>query len=382
MQKRYSDAERLELMRTDRRALHQIPEYGYDLFETRAYVEARLREVQPDELTPMADGFRVVFRAEKPVKPAIAFRADMDALHIEEKNSHDFVSKHPGCMHACGHDGHMANLLMFARVIAGRRAELDRDVVLVFQPAEESYGGARPMIDAGLFRDPDVKEIYGMHLAPYVPFGRVAFIPGPEMAMVESGSIHIQGKASHGAMPHMGNDAVMAMAQFCTTVQAALRRRIDANQPVVFTIGHVTAGSAPNIVAESADLEWTLRCYDERVGQQIRALMQAALDAADTMYGTVSTIAVDTVYPPVINDPELTERLKQLAGDRYMSIEPQTIAEDFSEYQKEIPGVFLFMGCGDEAHHEPLHSDTFDFDERALLHSVALFEQILFGSEA
>ncbi|MDO4356282.1 MAG: M20 family metallopeptidase [Clostridia bacterium] len=382
MQKRYSDAERLELMRTDRRALHQIPEYGYDLFETRAYVEARLREVQPDELTPMADGFRVVFHAEKPVKPAIAFRADMDALHIEEKNSHDFVSKHPGCMHACGHDGHMANLLMFARVIAGRRAELDRDVVLVFQPAEESYGGARPMIDAGLFRDPDVKEIYGMHLAPYVPFGRVAFIPGPEMAMVESGSIHIQGKGSHGAMPHMGNDAVMAMAQFCTTVQAALRRRIDANQPVVFTIGHVTAGSAPNIVAESADLEWTLRCYDERVGQQIRALMQAALDAADAMYGTVSTIAVDTVYPPVINDPELTERLKRLAGDRYMSIEPQTIAEDFSEYQKEIPGVFLFMGCGDEAHHEPLHSDTFDFDERALLHSVALFEQILFGSEA
>ncbi len=382
MQKKYTDAERLELMRADRRALHQIPEYGYDLFETRAYVEARLREVQPDELTPMANGFRVVFRAAKPVKPAVAFRADMDALHIVEKNTHDFVSKHPGCMHACGHDGHTANLLMFARVIAGRRAELDRDVVLVFQPAEESYGGARPMIGAGLFRDPDVREIYGMHLAPYVPLGKVAFIPGPEMAMVESGSIHIQGKASHGAMPHMGNDAVMAMAQFCTTVQAALRRRIDANQPVVFTIGHVTAGSASNILAESADLEWTLRCYDEQVGKQIRALMRAALDGADAMYGTRSTVRVDIVYPPVINDPALTERVKRLAGDRYMPIEPQTIAEDFSEYQKEIPGVFVFVGCGDEAHHEPLHSDHFDFDERALLHGVALFEQILFGSEA
>ena len=382
MQKRYTDEERLALLRADRRALHQIPEYGYDLFDTRAYVEARLRETQPDELTPLANGFRVVFRAAKPEKPAIAFRADMDALRIVEKNEHDFVSKHPGCMHACGHDGHMANLLMFARVIAGRREELDRDVVLVFQPAEESYGGARPMIEAGLFRNPDVQAIYGMHLMPYFPVGKVAFIPGPEMAAVQTVHIHIQGRAAHGATPHAGNDAVMAMAQFCTTIQAALRRRIDAFQPTVFTIGHVTAGTVPNIIAESADLECTLRCYDSGVCDQIHALVRAALDGADAMYGTVSTVELQVDYPPVINDPALTEQVKQLLGDAYMSCEPMTIAEDFSEYQKEIPGLFVFLGCGDAAHAEPLHSDTFDFDERALLHGVALFEQILFGKEA
>lgn len=382
MQRRYTEEERLERMREDRRALHQIPEFGYDLFETRAYVEAQLKETEPDELIPMADGFKVVYRAAKPEKPAIAFRSDMDALRIVEKNTHDFVSRHPGCMHACGHDGHMANLLMLARVIAGRRDELDRDVVLVFQPAEESYGGARPMINAGLLKNPDVEAIYGMHMAPYFPVGKVAFIPGPEMAAVQTIDIHIQGRAAHGATPHAGNDAVMAMAHFCTSVQAAMRRRIDAFQPAVFTIGHVTAGTLPNIIAESADLECTLRCYDEGVLEQIHALVRAALDGADAMYGTVSTTQLKVSYPPVINDPALTAQLQEVAGDRYMRCEPMTIAEDFSEYQKEIPGVFVFLGCGDEAHHEPLHSDTFDFDERALLHGVALFEQLLFGKEA
>ena len=168
----YSDAQRLAMMTEDRRALHQIPEYGYDLFKTRAYVEEKLRQIAPDAIIPMGEGFKVVFRAEKPVKPAIAFRADMDALRIVEKNTHDFVSKHEGCMHACGHDGHMANLLMFAREIAGRRAELDRDVVLVFQAAEECYGGAEPMIKEGLMHDPEVSEIYGMHVMPIFRWAR------------------------------------------------------------------------------------------------------------------------------------------------------------------------------------------------------------------
>ena len=379
MQKRYTDEERLALLRAYLRALHQIPEYGYDLFETRAYVEARLRETQPDELTLLANGFRVVFRAAKPEKPTIAFRADMDALRIVEKNAHDFVSKRPGCMHACGHDGHMANLLMFARVIAGRREELDRDVVLVFQPAEESYGGARPMIEAGLFRNPDVQAIYGMHLMPYFPVGKVAFIPGPEMAAVQTIHIHIQGRAAHGATPHAGNDAVMAMAQFCTTIQAALRRRIDAFQPTVFTIGHVTAGTVPNIIAESADLECTLRCYDSGICDQIHALVRAALDGADAMYGTVSTVELQVNYPPVINDAACVERVHTCADAAYQTIEPVAISEDFSEFERCVPGAYFFCGCAEDEHQELLHSDRFDFNESALLLGVEVFEKLIFG---
>ena len=377
----YSDAQRVAMMTEDRRALHQIPEYGYDLFKTRAYVEARLNEIGPDAIIPMGEGFKVVFRAEKPVKPAIAFRADMDALRIVEKNTHDFVSKHEGFMHACGHDGHMANLLMFAREVAGRRAELDRDVVLVFQAAEECYGGADPMIKAGLLHDPEVSEIYGMHVMPYFPVGKAAFKAGPLMAAVETVNIRIKGYAAHGATPHYGNDAIMAMAQFCTTIQAAIRRRVDAFQPCVFTIGHVTAGTVPNIIAESADLECTLRCYDENVRKQIHGLIQFALDAADMMYGTKSEMKIEMFYPAVVNDDKLSEQLKEMLGDKYMPCEPMTIAEDFSFYQMEVPGVFVFLGVGDETHNQPLHSDTFDFDEAALLHGVAMFEQILFGKE-
>lgn len=375
----YSDEQRLAMMTKDRRALHQIPEYGYDLFKTREYVLARLNEIGPDEIIPMGEGYKVVFRAANPVKPAIAFRADMDALRIVEKNTHDFVSQHPGHMHACGHDGHMANLLMFACEIAGRRDELDRDVVLVFQAAEESYGGAEPMVKAGLLHNPEVAEIYGMHLMPYFPVGKVAFTPGPEMACVETVNIHIQGYAAHGATPHNGIDAVMAMAQFCTTVQAALRRRVDAFQPSVFTIGHVTAGSVPNIIAESADLECTLRCYDEGVRLQMHDIIRACLNAADLAYGTTSEMNITTFYPAVVNDEKLSARLQDMLGEQYMRCDPMTIAEDFSFYQQAVPGVFVFLGIGDEAHKQPLHSDTFDFDEHALLYGVELFERILFG---
>ena len=377
----YSDEQRLAMMIHDRRALHRIPEYGYDLFKTRAYVLERLNEIGPDEIIPMGEGYKVVFRAANPVKPAIAFRADMDALKIVEKNTHDFVSEHEGRMHACGHDGHMANLLMFAREIAARKAELDRDVVLVFQAAEESYGGAEPMVKAGIMHNPEISEIYGMHVMPYFPVGKAAFVPGPLMAAVETVVVRIKGYAAHGATPHAGNDAVMAMAQFCTTIQAALRRRIDAFQPTVFTIGHVTAGSVPNIIAESAELECTLRCYDEKVRLQMHDIIRAAADCADAMYGTKTEVAYTTFYPAVDNDPVLSKKLIDMLGDQYMPCEPMTIAEDFSFFQREAPGVFIFLGVGDEAHKEPLHSDTFDFDERALLHGVKLFERILFGDE-
>lgn len=364
---------------TDRRNLHQIPELEMYLPKTMEYLYRALSGLKCRVFSPMESALCAYFDFGK--VGTIAFRADCDALPIEEKTGLDFASTHPGRMHACGHDGHMANLLMFAREIAGRRAELDRDVVLVFQAAEESYGGAEPMIKEGLLHNPEVGEIYGMHVMPYFPVGKAAFVPGPLMAAVETVTIHIQGYAAHGATPHAGNDAVMAMAQFCTTIQAALRRRIDAFQPTVFTIGHVTAGSVPNIIAESADLECTLRCYDEGVREQMHGIIRAALDAADALYGTKSEMEISTFYPAVINDAKLSEQLRQMLGDRYMSCQPMTIAEDFSFYQQEVPGVFVFLGVGDENHKEPLHSDTFDFDEAALLHGVKLFEQILFGKE-
>lgn len=361
----------------DRRALHRIPEIGYDLPKTRAYIQAAMSQLHPDETREVADGMIYVFRAPEGGKDAIAFRADMDALEIAENTGLEFASTHPGQMHACGHDGHMATLLALARAVHARRSSLRRDVVLVFQPAEESQGGARKMIEAGAFENLPVREIYGMHVMPQFPVGRIGIREGAEMAMVGCLDISIEGKSAHGALPHLGCDAVGAMAHFISNVQTLLKRRIDAFEPMIFSIGKVRAGDVRNIVADWAFMECTTRAYSDEVASQIFAVIDDCLKATDLMFGTKSQVLPSTHYPAVVNSPAETQKVIRLAGERYLPVEPMTIAEDFSEYQKVFPGAFFFTGIGDETHRSPLHSDTFNFDERALLPALELFTALI-----
>ena len=228
----YTQQQRLEMMTKDRRALHKIPEFGYDLFKTRAYVRAELEKTAPDRLEACDEGIKVVYLAQEPKRGAIAFRADMDALRVTETTSHDFPSEHPGYMHACGHDGHMSGLLMLARIIGASRAELDRHVVLIFQPAEENQGGAKRMIAAGALSDPQVTEVYGLHLMPQIPKGKIGVKTGAMMAIVEAIDVFFEGKTAHGAQPHMGCDAVVAAAHFINSVQAGLSRRVNPPREV------------------------------------------------------------------------------------------------------------------------------------------------------
>ena len=361
----------------DRRALHRIPEIGYDLPKTRAYIQAAMSQLHPDETREVADGMVYVFRAPESGRGAIAFRSDMDALEIQENTGVEFCSMHPGKMHACGHDGHMATLLALARAVDARRSSLRRDVVLVFQPAEESQGGARKMIEAGAFENLPVREIYGMHVMPQFPVGRIGIREGAEMAMVGCLDISIEGKSAHGALPHLGCDAVGAMAHFISNVQTLLKRRIDAFEPTIFSIGKVRAGDVRNIVADWAFMECTTRAYSDEVASQIFAVIDDCLKATDLMFGTKSQVLPSTHYPAVVNSPAETQKVIRLAGERYLPVEPMTIAEDFSEYQKVFPGAFFFTGIGDETHRSPLHSDTFNFDERALLPALELFTALI-----
>ena len=374
----YTEAERLDLMTQDRRALHRIPEFGYDLFKTRAYVRAALEKTAPDVLEPCDEGLRAVYYAAAPEQDAIAFRADMDALRIQEENAHDFCSEHPDYMHACGHDGHMAALLMLARIIAARRAELKRHVVLIFQPAEENQGGAKRMLQAGAFADPPVSEVYGMHLMPQVPRGKVGLKAGPLMALVETVEISVAGRTAHGAQPHMGCDAVIAAAHIVTSIQAALSRRVDPMETRLFTVGSLHAGTIANIIADRAEMEGTLRAYNDETAEAVHDIIRAALVGADALYGTHSEMRISQKYPAVINHEGPVEKLRRLAGDKAVPVEPLAIAEDFSEYLRVVPGAFFFCGYGDETHQMPLHSSRFDFDERALLTGVELYEKLLF----
>ena len=376
----YTQDERLNLLTEDRRALHRIPESGYDLPETRAYLWERFSEMHPDVLEHCDEGIRVVFHAPKPETAAIAIRADMDALQIPELTHHDFPSMHEGKMHACGHDGHMAGLLMLARIVSGRREALKRDVVLLLQPAEESLGGAKRMIDAGALENPKVGEVYGLHIMPTLPVGTVGCCPGAMMAAVDTWEIEIEGRAAHGATPQAGSDAIMAMAHFIVSAQAAVTRRIGPLEPVVLTVGSVESGKVYNIISERAQLKGNLRTYDAEVSRRALKVIEDALAAVDALFGTRSTLKVIQSYPAVVNDADCVGRVRECAGAAFQTIEPVAISEDFSEFERAVPGAYFFCGCRDEEHFSPLHSQDFDFDERALLTGVEVFERLIFGN--
>ncbi len=361
------------LIRAHRRALHRIPELGYSEEKTQAYVLSALRELGPDDLRIFAKtGVRAVFRGNGTGR-VVAFRADMDALPVQEETACGFASEHPGFMHACGHDGHMANLLTFGRWVADHRAHLRDDVVLLFQPAEETTGGAKRMIDEGALENPHVDAIYGMHVMPDVPKGKVAVCAGPIMAQTSEMDFVIHGKSAHGATPHLGCDAITAMGHLLTLLQTTVARQVDPCQQALITIGRVRAGEQRNILADKAVLEGIVRTFSNRVYEELEASIRRDLEAVDAAFGTHSELIRRVFYPCVENDPSEFERVKAVLGDRFMQAKPKMTAEDFSYYQLSVPGVFVFCGVMDEAHHSPLHASTFDFDEAALLPGLALF---------
>lgn len=364
----------LESMRQDRRALHRIPEIGRDLPKTMAYVRAALKKTRPDRLTDCAGGLKAVFCAKHPSAGAIAFRADMDALPVTENTGLPFASEHIGAMHACGHDGHMAVLLGLARIVGEMRDKWNRDVVLIFQPAEENIGGALRMVQAGVLEDPHVDEIYGLHLWPGIGRDKYGLAEGAVMSGVGTVDITVRGQSAHGAAPHKGTDPVCAAAQAILNLQSSLMRTVDAADPVVFTVGKIEGGTMRNILAETVKLECTARAFSDKNMETVLEAARRAFAGADALYGTSSQMDVITTYPPVINDARAAARVRAAAGDAAVPFAPVSIGEDFSEYQKQRPGAFVFCGIGDTS---PLHSDRFDFDERSLVHGLSLFETIL-----
>ena len=367
----------LPQLRERRRALHRIPEVGYAEKETQAYIMNTIRAFEPDDLRTFADtGVRAVFRGDGTGR-SIAFRADMDALPVTEETGRPFASEHPGMMHACGHDGHMANLLTLAEWLRDNRAGLRDTVTLLFQPAEETTGGAKRMIEEGALRDPDVQAVYGMHMMPDVPRGKVATCAGPMMAQTCEMDIVIHGRSAHGATPHLGVDAVAAMGHLLTLMQTSVARQIDPAKQALLTIGRVEAGTQRNVLAGTAKLEGIARTLSNRVYEQLEERILADIRAVDMAFGTQTEFIKRVFYPCVENDEAEFARVRELLGDRLVPTAPRMIAEDFSYYQLSVPGIFLFCGCGDETHSAPLHACTFDFDETALVTGLACFAGLI-----
>ena len=367
----------LEQLRRHRRALHQIPEIGEEEFKTQAYLLGELELLRPDDLRVFADtGVRAVFRGNGTGR-VLAFRSDIDALPVTEETGCSYASKHSGFMHACGHDGHMANLLCFAQWLSEHRAELADDVVLLFQPAEETVGGAKRMIDEGALENPHVDVIYGMHMMPDIPKGKIACCAGPIMAQTCEMDFVIYGKSAHGATPHLGTDAVTAMGHLLTLFQTTVARCVDPCQQALLTIGKVSAGTQRNILAEQAQMEGIVRTFSNKVYEGLEARIRADLQGIEAAFGVTTEFIKRVYYPCVENDPVEFQRVKEVLGDIFMQAKPRMTAEDFSYYQLSVPGVFVFCGCKDDDHQAPLHASTFDFDEEALLPGLALFTQLV-----
>ncbi len=355
-----------DLLKKYRRDLHQIPELEFDLFLTHDYVKKTLESFGYQIETVAKTGLIAVKKGR--IQEAIAFRSDMDALPVTEKCDIDFKSKHEGKMHACGHDGHMAMLLGFAKYISTIK-QLNKTVVFIFQPAEEGPGGAKIIVESGILKKYHVKQILGLHVFPGIEQGKMGFANGPMTAQNGEFDITIKAKSAHGAQPHLGSDAIIAQAHLVQAFQSIVSRNINPLKPAVITIGTVNGGEARNIIAGEVKLSGTLRVYDQDVYNLIKTRMYDISKGLSMAFDVDIQCQIVDYYPAVVNDASLFNlALKQYDSSEYEVVEPLMIAEDFAFYLQEVPGMFTFVGTKniEKNYVYPLHSNLFNFDEEIL----------------
>lgn len=362
-----------QLLTQYRRDLHQIPETDFDLPETLAYIRRVLEQYPCTLFSPCESTLCAYFDAGKP--HTAAFRADMDALPIAERSGCDYASRHEGKMHACGHDGHMAMVLALAGRVSEVLDKLPRNVLLVFQPAEETTGGAKLVCDSGVFEEYHCDRIFGWHLWPDLPAGAIASRPGPLLARSSEVTVTVTGKSSHVAKPHEGRDALYAASAFLCESYRRMELLGRAKEPRLLKFGKLTSGQARNAISDSSLLLGTLRVYSDEMFNAAEAMLRDLANTLERETGCSFTIAFSAGYPPVRNDQALFEQARTALAELQVLDEPLMISEDFSFYQQQLPGLFLLLGTGTGI---PLHADTFDFDESVLAAGLAADELLLF----
>jgi hippurate hydrolase len=348
-----------------RHYLHSQPELGYEEDETAALVARYLRQWDFEVETGLAGTGVIGTLVSGDGTGSVALRADMDALPIAETTNLPYASRRHGLMHACGHDGHTTILLAAARQLAETKA-FSGTVRLIFQPAEETGGGARRMVEEGLFDRFSADAVFGLHNWPGMPVGQFGFLEGPAMASVEMAVITIRGRGGHGAKPHLAVDPVVVASSLVMALQTVVSRNVDPLQVAVLTVGSIHGGTLPNIIPDSVKLELTVRAFDEGVRQSIRSRVTALVHAHAAAFGAEADLYYPPGFPETVNDPSQT-RLAAATARRHFgagsiddSLRPITASEDFSYMLQQRPGSFLFLGNGDSA---DLHSPAYDFND-------------------
>ena len=375
-------ANELEMLTRFRRDLHQIPEVDFDIPETVAYVTAELERVRDTMVAKHGEGSCEVFSPCKSTVCAFfnrgaeyttGIRSDMDALPVTEKTGVSFTSHHEGMMHACGHDGHMSMVLGLANHLAETFDELPRNVLLVFQPAEETTGGADIICKSGVFERYRVDRMFGYHLWPDLPTGCIASRPGALLAATSEATFTFHGKATHIAKASDGADSLEAGMRFVLGAYDYMTERAKEER-CLFKCGFMQSGQARNVISSRTYIEGSLRTYSDEM--TVRAKADLAKLAQDMAANAGCTVDVDFTegYPPVVNNPELFELAASHLPDMTELAEPLLIAEDFAFYQRHLPGVFLLLGTGTGI---PLHADTFNFDENVLVSGLETYKKLV-----
>ena len=352
----------------DRQALHAIPELELTLPKTAAYLKNSLEKLRCTLTYPMGDAICAFFDFGK--NDAIAFRADMDALPIPEETGLPFASQHPGKMHACGHDGHMATLLELARRL-DQKEDLPHNVLLIFQPGEESPGGAKIICDTGILEKYNVKAVFGLHLWPGLEAGRVFTRENELMSHASEVTIDVYGKSAHLAKAECGIDALAAAVELYSRVrqtEQALPKEIYR----LMNFGLLQSGTVRNAVSRHTHMEGSLRAFQDETFDGLKNSLYAIAADVEKKYGCSVNIHMSEGYPAVMNPPALCGRLAEILDFGCLE-EPTMTAEDFAWYQKFVPGVFFFLGLGDVP---ALHTDTFHFDEGILEKGADFFEKL------
>ncbi len=369
-----------------RREFHQEPEMGYKEVKTAKKVADYLTKLGLEVKTGIAKtGVMGVLTGDLP-GPVIALRADMDALPVIEKSGAEYASKISGMMHACGHDGHMAMLLGTAKVLSKLKSELRGTVKFIFQPAEEGLGGALPMIEEEVLKNPDVDAVFGIHLWPGYKTGTVVLKFGAMMAAPDHFILKIKGKGGHGSAPHQTVDAITVSAQVISALQQIVSRQITPTQPVVVSIGTINGGYRDNVIADEVEMTGTVRTLSNDVRDEIPKRMDEIIKGITVAFGADYELEYKRFYPPVINDDKMVKLVKELGakvlGDEMVAMlkEPVMAGEDFAYFLEKVPGTFIHLGCsGDPKTSYPLHNPLFNIDEKALVSGVKIFSNLVFA---
>ncbi|MGY9045857.1 hypothetical protein P775_28210 [Puniceibacterium antarcticum] len=361
-----------------RHHLHRNPELGLDCHQTAAFVAARLREFGVDEVHEgLAETGVVAIIRGQGAGPVTGLRADMDALPMDEETGADWASEVPGRMHACGHDGHTTMLLGAARYLAETR-NFSGAVALIFQPAEETTGGGRIMVEEGLMDRFGISEVYALHTDPAGALGEFRTTPGPIMAAVDDFEIFITGKGGHAAQPHNCLDPMPCALAIGQALHTIVSRNANPLQGIVVSLTQVHGGSAMNVIPEEVRLAGTVRTFDPDLRNLAEARLRTIVEGQALAYGVTARVSYERSYPPTVNHVDQTgfavDVARGVGGSVVDDLSPEMGAEDFSYMLNARPGAFLFLGQGIGP---SVHHPKFDFNDEAAPFGASFFARLI-----